>query len=313
LLKYAFHRILAAIPTLFIVAIVVFLLMRAIPGDPVLVMLGDLDDPNAYARMHAALGLDRPMFVQFWDWLARVASGDLGVSLFNKEPVLDAILSRFAVTAQVVFLATFIAAAIAVPAGLVAAYRQNSAVDAAMVTGAALLVSIPSFWVGLMLILVFGVKLGWLPTFGFVSVAANLGTGILYLLMPVGALVMTEIAIIVRMMRSSAIEVMRKEYITHAQAKGLSPARVLFVHALPSAFTPVLSVIGILLGQLLGGAAVIETVFTLPGVGRLLVESILQRDYPVVQGCLLFVAAIYVVVNLATDLLYPLFDPRVKL
>jgi peptide/nickel transport system permease protein len=227
--------------------------------------------------------------------------------------VLDAILSRFAVTAQVVFLSTFIAAVIAVPAGLVAAYRQNSAIDAALVTGAALLVSIPSFWVGLMLILVFGVKLGWLPTFGFVSVADNLGTGILYLLMPVGALVMTEIAVIVRMMRSSAIEVMRKEYITHAQAKGLSPARVLFVHALPSAFTPVLSVIGIILGQLLGGAAVIETVFTLPGVGRLLVESILQRDYPVVQGCLLLVAAIYVVVNLVTDLLYPLFDPRVRL
>lgn len=313
MLKYALHRILAAIPTLLIVAVVVFLLMRAIPGDPVLVMLGDIDDPRAYERMRASLGLDQPLVVQFWEWLRRVANGDLGISLFNKEPVLGAILGRFAVTAQVVGLATLIAAAIAVPAGLIAAWRQNSVLDTTLVTGAALLVSIPSFWVGLMLILAFGVKLAWLPTFGFVSVATDFKAGVLYLLMPVAALVATEIAVILRMMRSSAIEVMRKEYITHAHAKGLGPTRVLLVHALPSAFAPVLSVIGLILGQLLGGAAVIETVFTLPGVGRLLVEAIQQRDYPVVQGCLLFVAVVYVVVNLVTDLLYPLFDPRVKL
>jgi peptide/nickel transport system permease protein len=312
-LAYSIKRILFAIPTLLIVATVVFVLMRAIPGDPIIVMLGDLEDPNLYAEMRVAFGLDKPVYTQFWLWLGRVLQGDLGNSVVNGEPVLRAILHRFPVTAQVVLAATLVSCVIALPAGLIAAYRQNRTVDLAVVTTAIVLVSIPSFWVGLLLILLFGVHLGWLPTYGFVSMTEEFWVGMSYLLLPVAALVMTEVAAITRMMRSSAIEVLRLEYITHAKAKGLRESTVLARHAFPNAFAPTLTVIGLILGQLLGGAAVIETVFTLPGVGRLLVEGIFSRDYPVVQGCLLFVATVYVLINLGTDLLYPLFDPRVKL
>jgi peptide/nickel transport system permease protein len=313
MLGYTIKRIGFAIPTLLIVATVVFILMRAIPGDPVLVMLGDVEDPVLYAEMRKAYGLDKPVIAQFWLWLGRVVQGDLGNSVVNGEPVLRAIFHRFPVTAQVVLAATLVACLIALPAGLIAAYRQNTSMDLAVVTSAIVLVSIPSFWVGLMLILLFGVVLGWLPTYGFVSMADDLWLGVTYLLLPVAALVMTEVAVITRMMRSSAIEVLRLEYITHAKAQGLPESTVLIQHVFPNAFAPTLTVIGLILGQLLGGAAVIETVFTLPGVGRLLVDGIFSRDYPIVQGCLLFVATIYVMINLGTDLLYPLFDPRVKL
>lgn len=313
MLAYSLKRLIFALPTLLIVATVVFLLMRAIPGDPILVMLGDVEDPSLLAEMRVAYGLDKPVWTQFWLWLWRILQGDFGNSVLNGEPVLRAILHRFPVTAQVVVASTVVSCLIALPAGLIAAYRQNRTVDLAVVTTAIVLVSIPSFWVGLLLILLFGVGLGWLPTYGFVSVAEDFRVGMTYLMLPVAALVMTEVAGITRMMRSSAIEVLRLEYITHANAKGLPESTVLLRHVFPNAFAPTLTVIGLILGQLLGGAAVIETVFTLPGVGRLLVEGIFSRDYPVVQGCLLFVATVYVLINLATDLLYPLFDPRVRL
>jgi peptide/nickel transport system permease protein len=176
-----------------------------------------------------------------------------------------------------------------------------------------LAVSVPSFWVGILLILVFGVELGWLPTIGYVPVSENLAEGLRYLILPVTALLLGEMASLARMMRSSTIEVLRLEYITHARAKGLRERTVLWRHALPNAFAPVLTVLGLMLGSLLGGAVVIETVFTLPGLGRFLVDGIYARDYPVVQGTLLLVAGIYVLTNLIVDLLYPLFDPRVRL
>jgi peptide/nickel transport system permease protein len=313
MLSYAAKRIAMAVPTALVVSLLVFVMIRLIPGDPVALMLGEAGDPATAQEMRAALGLDKSMPEQFAGWSARVLHGDLGNSARTGEPVLDLIKERFPVTAQVVLAATLLACLVALPAGLVAAWRQNRWPDVSIVGAAIFLVSVPSFWVGIVLIWVFGVKLGWLPTFGFESVASGGWGALRYMVLPVVAIALTEIAALSRMMRASAIDVLRLEYIAHARAKGLPEARVMLRHAFPNAFGPTLTVIGLILGHLLSGAAVIETVFTLPGLGRLLVESISARDYPVVQGCLLFVALLYVFVNLVIDLLYPLFDPRIRL
>jgi peptide/nickel transport system permease protein len=227
--------------------------------------------------------------------------------------VLGLILSHFAVTAQIVLVATLLGCLVAVPMGMYAAWRQNRGADIAVVSTSILFASLPSFWVGILLIWLFGVKLGWLPVYGFESVASAGPGAVRYLVLPVAAIVLTEIAAVARMMRASAIETLRLEYVAHARAKGLPEGRVLLRHVLPNSFGPTLTVVGLMLGHLLAGAAVIETVFTLPGIGRLLVESIYARDYPVVQGCLLFISLLYVAVNLVVDLLYPVFDPRVRL
>jgi peptide/nickel transport system permease protein len=313
MLKYITRRLLMTVPTFLIVALVVFTLMRLVPGDPAAVMVGDLDDPTILAQVRRELGLEEPLPQQFAIWLGNVLRGELGQSLMTGEDVLDAMLRRFRVTAQIVLVSVVLALLVAVPVGLLAAWRQNRTADVITMFLVILAVSVPSFWVGILLILVFGVELGWLPTIGYVSIGENLAEGARYLILPVTALLLGEMASLARMMRSSTIEVLRLEYITHARAKGLSEGVVLWRHALPNAFAPVLTVLGLMLGSLLGGAVVIETVFTLPGLGRFLVDGIYARDYPVVQGTLLLVAAIYVLTNLIVDLLYPLFDPRVRL
>ncbi|HTD05210.1 ABC transporter permease [Undibacterium sp.] len=313
MLKFIAKRIAMAVPTVLIVSILVFVMIRLIPGDPIVLMLGDSGNPDLVREMRAALGLDRSLPAQFIVWISHVLVGDLGTSVTTKEPVLNLILSHFPVTAQIVLMATFVAALIAIPAGLLAAWLQNRKTDTAIVSTTIVLVSIPSFWSGIILIWIFGVKLDWLPTYGFQSISDVGWSGMRYLILPVLAIAMSEVAVLTRMIRASAIDVLRLEYIAHARAKGLSERRVLLRHTLPNAFGPALTVIGLILGHLLSGAAVIETVFTLPGIGRLLVESIYARDYPVVQGCLLFIALMYVLVNLIVDLLYPLFDPRIKM
>jgi peptide/nickel transport system permease protein len=313
MLGYLARRLLTTIPTLFLVAVAVFALVRLIPGDPVQVMLGDAADPAQADQMRQQLGLDRPIPVQFLYWLEQLASGDLGHSITNNLPVLPLILDRFQVSAVIVLIAVALAACIAVPAGLIAAWRQNSLLDLAVVGSATLLLSIPSFWLGLLLLLLFGLKLKWLPVIGYVPFSENLAQAAWFMVLPIATLVMVEVGVLTRMARAASIEVLRLEYVTHARAKGVPEWRVLARHVLPNAFAPTWTLIGLTLGHLLGGIAVIETVFTLPGLGRLLVDSIFARDYPVVQGCLLFIAVIYVIVNLIVDLCYPLFDPRVAL
>lgn len=313
MLVYLAKRLLLAAPTLLIAAVLVFLLMRLVPGDPALLMVGDLDDPRLVAELRQQYGLDRSLPAQFIAWLGRVLQGDLGVSIVQGLPVSELILERFPVTAQIVLLATVIAALLAVPGGVLAAWRAHSRVDFAIVTIAVLALSVPSFWVGMLLLLVFGVALGWLPTVGYVSLGEDLGAGLAYLVMPIAALVLTETAVLARMTRTTMLEVLGLDYITHARSKGLDEPAVLLRHALPNALAPTLTVLGLMLGHLLGGVVVLEKLFGLPGLGRLLVDGIFQRDYPVVQGCLLFIAGIYVLVNLLVDLLYPVFDPRVRL
>ena len=303
MLRFALSRIVMAIPTLLIVAVAVFVMIRLIPGDPAQLLLGDLATPAALADLRARLGLDQTWPTQFGIWFGNMLHGDLGSSINTGQPVLPLVWDRFLISGRVVL--------VAVPAGMIAAWKQNKAPDLILVGAATLLVSIPTFWLGLLLLIFFGLKLQWLPVVGYVSIGEDWKAGLLYLAMPILTLFLHEIGVLMRMARASTLEVLRLDYITHARAKGLSESAVLMRHAFRNAFGPTWTLIGLVLGNLLGGIAVVETVFTIPGLGRLLVDSIFARDYPVIQGCLLFVGVIYVIVNLLIDLCYPIFDPRV--
>jgi peptide/nickel transport system permease protein len=311
MVRFFLTRIATSIPTLLIVSATVFLLMRLIPGDPATLMLGDLAQPGQIEAMRREMGLDQPIAVQFLIWMGNVLTGDFGQSIATRQDVLPLILDRFSVSATIVLVAVFFAALIAVPAGMFAAWRQDRFGDIAVIAISTLLLSIPSFWMGLMLLLVFGLQLGWLPIVGYVPFSRDFTGALFYIIMPVITLVLVESGSITRMARASTIEVARLDYITHARAKGLSESAVMWKHAFKNAFAPTWTLIGLILGSLLANIAVIETVFTIPGLGRLLIDGIYARDYPVVQGCMLFIAFIYVVVNLVVDLVYPLLDPRV--
>jgi peptide/nickel transport system permease protein len=311
MIAYIFRRLLLTIPTLLLVSVIVFGLIRLIPGDPAEVMMGPDADPASIASLHHQMGLDEPLPVQFFAWAGRTLHGDLGVSIATGEPVVRLIVTRFQLTAAIVLVSVSLATLIAVSLGMIAAWRRNSGLDLAVVGGATIVLAVPSFWLGLVLLLVFGLKLGWLPVVGYVPFSDGVGAALLFLILPIVTLTITESGVLTRMMRASAIDVLGQEYVTHARAKGLPERTVLARHVFPNAFAPTLTLVGLSLGHLLGGIAVIETVFTLPGLGRLMVDSVLARDYPVVQGCLLFTAVIYVAVNLAVDMLYPIFDPRV--
>lgn len=308
---YVLRRLALTVPTLLLVAASVFVLIRMIPGDPAQLMLGDTGTPEQVAELRRTMGLEGPVALQFLTWLGQAATGDLGRSVTNGLPVASLVLDRFAVTAVIVLLAVGLATVIAVPLGMFAAWRQDSASDVLVVALATLMLSIPSFWLGLLLLLFFGLWLKWVPVIGYVPFTEDFGRALQFILLPVVTLILIEVGVLARMARAATIDVLRLEYVAHARAKGLGELTVLARHVLPNAFAPTLTLIGLVLGNLLGGIAVIETVFTLPGLGRLLVDSIYARDYPVVQGVMLFTAFIYVVVNLLVDLAYPLFDPRV--
>lgn len=316
---YLFRRILLTAPTLLIVCGIVFLLLRVIPGDPAAMALADVSggadgsgSSGQIARLREELGLDDPLPLQFMDWLGDLARGDLGVSIMTEQPVAAVLAERLAVSLKLAFASVLLAAAIGVPLGVFAASRQGSLADFSIVLTAIFLLSIPGFWIGLMLLMFFGSYLGWLPVIGISTGALSLAGEASRLVLPVIALALGEIAVVARMMRTSTVEVLRLEYITHARAKGLPSGAILRRHAFRNAFAPTLTVIGLKLGEILGGVAVIETVFTLPGVGRLLIESIYARDYPVIQGCILTIALIYIAINLLVDLVYPLLNPQVR-
>ncbi|SFQ28475.1 peptide/nickel transport system permease protein [Variovorax sp. OK605] len=309
---YLLRRVGMTIPTLLLVSVAVFALMRLIPGDPAQLMLGEGADPSQLELLRHQMGLDQPLVAQYWLWLRHALAGDLGLSTTNSLPVLPLIWERFQVSAVIVLAAVALATLIAVPAGLVAAWRKDKPTDLAIIGAATVMLSVPSFWLGLLLLMFFGQFLGWLPVVGYVPMSENFGQGLHYVILPVATLLLVETGVLTRMSRASTIEILRLEYVTHARAKGVPEAQVLRRHVLPNAFNPTLTMIGLILGHLLSGIAVLETVFTLPGLGRLMIDAIFARDYPVLQGCLLFTACIYVVINLIVDLCYPLFDPRVS-
>ncbi|MGQ0570496.1 MAG: ABC transporter permease [Armatimonadota bacterium] len=308
---YILRRLIALLPVLLIVATVGFFLIYLTPGDPAAVMLGPDATEDDLDQLRRIMGLDRPLVVQLALWYSRTLRGDLGYSIFLQRPVLQAIAERIEPTALLTLMSLGIAVAIGLPAGMVAAVRRNSWLDQASMGVALFGVSVPSFWLGLNLILVFSVYLGLFPVAGYVPLQESVLGAIRSLVLPAVTLGIGGSALIARMTRSSMLEVLGQDYIRTARAKGSAERRVITGHALRNAMIPTVTVIGLALGGLLAGAVVTETVFALPGVGRLVISSVLRRDYPVVQGVLVFIAAIYVLVNLVIDLLYLYLDPRI--
>ncbi|MBM3318139.1 MAG: ABC transporter permease [Candidatus Eisenbacteria bacterium] len=301
--SYIAKRLLLAVPVIIGVAFIVFAMVRLIPGDPAMVIAGQAATPEYIAAIREDMGLDRPLLVQFGLYFKNLAVGDLGRSIRSKAPVTEEIWARLPNTFRLATASMLVAASVGVGAGIVSAIRPYSLLDAAVMVAALAGLSMPIFWSGLMMILVFSVILGWFPAFGTGSLA--------HLVLPSVTLGMTSAAIIARMTRSSMLEVLRTDYIRTARAKGQVERVVIGSHAFRNALIPVITVIGLQTGTLLSGAVLTESVFAWPGVGRLLVEGILTRDYPVVQGSVLVVAFVFVFVNLAVDILYAVADPRI--
>jgi peptide/nickel transport system permease protein len=309
---YVAQRLLAVGPVMLVVATVTFVLMHLAPGDPASVIAGPYASAEDVARLHRQLGLDEPLLVQLGRWYWRLLQGDLGQSIFLRRPVVEAILDRVEPTLLLTSLATLVAVLLGVPAGIVAARRYGGLTDQAVMLLALLGTSIPNFLLGLLLMLVFAVWLGWLPVAGYVSLDVAPWRTLRSLLMPAFALGVVQAALIARITRSAMLDVLREQFILAGRAKGLDERRVVYRHALKNAFVPILTVIGISFAVLLGGAVVIEQVFNIPGVGRLIIQAVLRRDYPVVQGVILVVGGVYVLLNLAVDLAYLLLDPRIR-
>ncbi len=302
--RYVARRLLLLIPVLFGVSLTSFSLLQLVPGDPALVLAGEEATEEVLARIRQEHGLDRPLPVQFLVYLRNVARGQLGISIQSRQPVATLIAQRFPFTLTLALLAILVSGALGVVAGVVAATRRNSVLDAAALLGSLVGISMPIFWLGLLAILVFAVKLRWLPAGGSGTLA--------HLVLPALVLGVASAAVIARMTRASLLEVLRQDYVRTARAKGVVERAVVLRHALKNALIPILTVFGLEFGYNLGGAVLTETVFSLPGVGRLIVEAIFARDYPVVQGALLVVATTFVLVNLVTDLAYALVDPRIR-
>jgi len=295
-----------------IVAVLVFILTRAAPGDPIAVLLGDQATAEDIARVQKVYGLDKPLPVQFGLWLKELAHGNLGESIFLQRPVTQALWERAEPTALLSLMAIAIAALIGVPCGIASAVWRGKAVDQVFTGFAMLGASVPSFWLGLVLMQVFAVSLGWFPVSGYGQPGASLAERLHCLVLPATVLGVLNSALIIRFTRASMLDVLGEDYVRTARAKGLPENRVVLKHALRNALVPIVTVIGLTVALMIGGAVVTETVFGLPGVGNLVVSAVVRRDYPVIQGALLVVAVIYVVINFLIDLLYTVVDPRVK-
>jgi peptide/nickel transport system permease protein len=291
--------------------VLVFVAVRVLPGDPALLIMGTEGSPEATARLRTAMGLDRPLAVQYVDWLARALRGDLGVSIQYDVPVGLLIVGRLPVTLPLTLLAGSVMVAVAIPLGLYAATHHRRAGDYVTMIVSQLGIAVPSFWTGLLLILLFSVRLGWVPSGGFEGWTAGVATGLRSLALPALALGTFQAAVLVRATRSAVLDVLREDYVRTARAKGMSEARVLGLHTLRNAMIPIVTVAGVQLGQLIAGSIILESVFALPGLGRLALGAITARDLPVVQGVTLFVASGIVLINFAVDVAYGFLDPRI--
>ena len=309
---YLLRRVLAVIPVMIIVATLAFVLIHLAPGDPASVIAGPYAAPDDVAKLRRQLGLDEPLPMQLMHWYGRLLTGNLGDSIFLRRPVTEAVLERIEPTLLLTIWGTLIAVLLGVPAGIVSARYHNSAVDQSLMGLALLGLSIPNFLLGLLMILVFGVWLGWLPVAGYVPLDEGLWRNTRSLLMPSISLGLVQSALIARITRSSMLDVLREQYIVSGRAKGLDERTVVYKHALKNAIIPTLTVIGITFALLVGGAVVIETVFNIPGLGRLIISAVLRRDYPVIQGVVLLIAVSYTMINLLVDLAYLVIDPRIR-
>ena len=311
--RFIVRRLLASIPVLFLVSLITFGLLWLVPGDPASVFLDASATAEALDRVRRELGLDRPFLLRMGDWYVRLLQGDLGTSQLLKRSVTSAIFERLPVTLSLTFLAFLFAVLIGVAAGVVAAVRHGKAADQGMMTLALLGLSIPEFWLGLVLIWLVAVLLPIFPAGDYVAFAQNPWQWARHIALPTFTLACVQMGFVARMTRSSMLEVLSQDFVRTARAKGLPEPYVVLRHGLANAMVPIVTVMGIMVGGLLGGAVVIEQVFSIPGMGRLIIGAVLSRDFPVIQGGLLFLALIYLAVNLTVDLLYAAIDPRVRL
>ena len=309
---YLLRRLLALVPVMLVVVTIVFFLIHLIPGDPVAVILGPEANAQQIDDARRELGLDRPLHEQLVRFYARLLRGDLGRSYFLDRPVTTALLERAEPTLVLMAGALFVAVLIGVPSGIVAGAYPGSGWDRLLMTAALLGVCVPGFWLSLNFIYLFSVRLGWLPVAGYASVFSDPVAALRHMLLPAVSLGFNQSALIARIARSCMIEVLRQDYIRTARAKGLAERSVIYLHAFRNALVPVVTVIGITMAILIGGAVVTEIVFNIPGLGRLIISAILRRDYPVVQGVVLLTAAAYMLINLAVDMVYEFIDPRIR-
>ena len=310
---YIIKRLIAMLPVLVLVSLIVFTIIHLTPGDPALIMLGEEATPQALAALRHELGLDQPLPVQYLVWLSHVLRGDLGRSIRTNQPVIEAIMQRLPVTLELTIVAMIISMIVAIPAGIISATRRNSASDLISTTLALLGVSMPSFFLAILLIFVFSLKVRWLPPMGYTPFQKGVWENLRGMILPAITLGTAAMAIVARLTRSTLLEALQQDYVRTARAKGLREQAVIYGHALKNAMIPITTILGLQIGFLLGGAVITETIFALPGVGRLVVASIFERDFPLVQGVVLFLALMHLVVNLIVDLLYAYLDPRIRM
>ncbi|MBA7540801.1 Glutathione transport system permease protein GsiC [subsurface metagenome] len=311
--NYILKRILALVPIMLIVAIFVFFIMHVIPGNPAAMMLGPEATPKEIEALSKAMGLERPIPIQFVGWISKVIRGNLGVSLFFQgQQVTKVVFEHFKVTLTLTALAIILAMGFGIITGITAAINHNNILDKTIMIIASAGVSIPGFWLGLMLVFFFSIRLSILPPCGYKPLNMGLLESLKYLILPSIALAFSQTSLIARMTRSNMLEVLSSDYIRTAKAKGLSELMVNYKHALKNALIPVITIIGLSLANLMSGAVITESIFNIPGVGRLLIRSVFTRDYPIIEGIVLYFAAIWVIINLATDILYVIIDPRIE-
>lgn len=313
MVAYLVRRITLMIPILFLVSVIAFSLIHMVPGDPALVILGPEAPRETVEQLRRQLGLDRPLVIQYLDWLGNTVRGELGRSLVDRQPVARLILQRLPATFELAGLTFLVSTAIAVPIGIFTAVRRGSLADWIGSAAALFGQSIPHFWLGIMLIVLFSLKLKWLPSSGYVHLWQNPKANLMAMILPAVATGAREAAVITRYLRASLLEVLKQDYIRTARAKGLAERVVIFRHAVRNALIPVITASGLQIAGLLGGLVITETIFTIPGFGRLIVDAIFQRDIPVIQGAVLFAALMVMTVNLLVDIVYSLVDPRIKL
>ncbi len=312
MLAYIARRVAATIPVMAVVALLVFSLLYIAPGDPATILAGDQASPADIERIRISLGLDRPFLVRFGSWVWDVIHGDLGSSIFTNLPVTHMIAQRIEPTLSLMVLTLIISLVFAIPLGVVAAWKQGSWIDRFAMILSTMGFSVPVFVVGYVLAYVFALQLDWVPVQGYTPISEGLVPWFENLILPSIALGLIYMALIARITRATMLEVLSQDYVRTARAKGVGQRAILFVHALKNAAVPIITIIGIGFAALIGGAVVTESVFAIPGLGRLTVDAILRRDYPVIQGVVLMFSFVYVLVNLAVDLLYTLFDPRIR-
>jgi peptide/nickel transport system permease protein len=312
LFHFILRRVLQMLLILFLVSSAVFFMFKLVPGDVAAVRLGIEQTPEALAALRTQLGLDRPLIVQYLTWLGGLVRGDLGTSYVDGAPVFGIVASRFFITLELVLVITVLSALISIPVAIVAAQRKGTIVDSGIRALSMVGYSLPTYWWAILLMLLFSVALGWLPAGGYVYPNRDFGRHLVHLILPTVAMVLILVAAQVRFLRASILDIIQLDYVRTARAKGLSSRRVLYKHVLRNSLAAFITVVGLNFATLIGGMVIIEQIFTWPGLGWLIITSILNRDFPVVQGAVLFVAAIFVSVNLAVDILYAALDPRIR-